>query len=108
MIIGFLRGLLLSGLSIASVAVAAPTGPYLPSPAQRLAASCANCHGVDGRSQHRQIPSLAGKSAAELTRKLLAFRQGTAQSTVMGQIAKAYSEDELRTLADYFSQQPRR
>lgn len=108
MISPILRLLPLLVLCGASAALADPMELSVPSAAQRLAASCANCHGVDGRSQHRKIPSLAGKSAAELMRKLLEFRQGDVKSTVMGQIAIAYSEDELRTLAEYFSLQSKR
>jgi len=54
-----------------------------------------------------QIPRLAGRDRAELVRQLTAFKQGTLRATVMDQIAKGYSDEELAALADYFARLPR-
>jgi cytochrome c553 len=35
-----------------------------------------------------------------------AFRAGQRPSTVMGRIAKGFSEEEIRGIADWLSQQP--
>ncbi len=70
------------------------------------AASCAACHGTQGRSAGG-IPSIAGLEQALLREKLLAFKQGTLPATVMHQHAKGYTDQELERLALFFSQQAR-
>lgn len=70
-----------------------------------LAASCANCHGTDGRSPGG-MPSLAGRPEAVLNAQLMAYKSDTppAGTTVMNRLAKGYSDDELAALAKHFSQ----
>ena len=53
-----------------------------------LSASCAGCHGTDGRSPGA-IPSINGKSAEYIRSALEDFRSGKRESTVMGRHAKA-------------------
>ena len=67
------------------------------------AASCGACHGTDGRSQGG-MPSLAGRSAEALTALLVEFRDGKRNATVMHQHAKGYTNDEIRQIAQYFSE----
>ena len=71
-----------------------------------LAASCASCHGTDGQSaQGVAIPKLAGLSRDYFATQMLAFREGTRPATVMQQIAKGYSVDQIDVLATYFAAQ---
>ena len=84
-----------------------------PADAQKLytrgvAATCANCHGTDGRAQDdATVPGLAGMSADHIVAQMQAFRSGERQGTIMHQIAKGFSEEQTRQLADYFAaQQP--
>lgn len=70
-----------------------------------LAASCAQCHGTEGRGGGPATPRLAGRPRAQLASALQAFRAGTRQGTVMPQIARGYSEAQLAQLAAYFSRQ---
>lgn len=74
--------------------------------ARAWAASCAACHGTDGRS-NSAIPAIAGQDKAVLLQKLLAYKQGTLPATVMHQHAKGYTDAELERLAAHFSRQPR-
>ena len=68
-----------------------------------LAASCANCHGPDGRSTGG-IPTLRGLPEAHLLQRLQAFKAGTApDATVMTRLAKGYDEEQLKALAQWFS-----
>jgi cytochrome c553 len=72
-----------------------------------LAASCAQCHGTDGRSAPGAIvPPLAGRPTPVLVERLLAFKAGSTPSTVMGQLAKGYSDQQIRRLAAYFAAVP--
>ncbi|MBR2514242.1 MAG: c-type cytochrome [Halomonas sp.] len=71
-----------------------------------LAGSCANCHGTEGRMEG-VVPSLAGRSADQLEARLLAFKhEEDSGATIMNRIAKGYTDEELATLADYFSHLP--
>ena len=68
-----------------------------------LAASCANCHGPDGRSTGG-IPTLRGLPEAHLLQRLQAFKAGTAKdATVMTRLAKGYDDEQLKALAQWFS-----
>ncbi len=73
-----------------------------------LAASCAQCHGTDGRAAaDSAVPGLAGMPAAEFIEQIHAFRSGARPSTVMQQLARGYSEAQIRQLAAYFAAQPK-
>lgn len=73
-----------------------------------LAATCAQCHGTDGRAAADSlVPALAGQPAEQLLARLTAFRNGSVGATVMTQIARGYSEAQLRALAAYFAARPR-
>ena len=68
-----------------------------------LAASCANCHGPDGRSTGG-IPTLRGLPKAHLLQRLQAFKAGAAKdATVMTRLAKGYDDEQLKALAQWFS-----
>ena len=73
---------------------------------QALAATCANCHGTQGRAiDGAAVPGLAGMPATYLVEQLKAFKAGTRPATVMHQIAKGYSEAQIDTLAAYYAAQ---
>lgn len=74
-----------------------------------LAASCAACHGtlgnaVTGNTIERNAV-LAGKDRADFTTKMLGFKDGSRQSTVMHHHAKGLTETEISQLADFFAAQ---
>ncbi len=76
--------------------------------ARSLAATCANCHGTDGRARG-EMKVLAGMPAEKLVASLTDFRSGAMPSTIMQQIAKGYTEQQIRLMAAYFERQdPRR
>ena len=64
-----------------------------------LAMSCSGCHGAAAAGA-RGIPSLAGLSADEIADKLEAYRSGEAQGTLMNRLARGYTKDEIRQLAE--------
>lgn len=98
-----------------ALALAAPL-PSLATPAATslraqdvavLAASCANCHGPDGRSTGA-MPQLRGLPETYLLERLQAFKAGTAKdATVMTRLAKGYDDEQLKALAQWFSKKGR-
>ena len=73
-----------------------------------LAATCANCHGSNGRAiEGSAVPGLAGRPAGYLVEQMKAFKSGARQATVMHQLAKGYSEAQIEQMAAYFAAQPK-
>ena len=94
-----------SGLLTASAHAQAPTGQQVLF-TRALAASCANCHGTDGRAvEGSSVSSLAGLDKTYLVAQMQAFKTGTRPATVMHQISKGYSESQIDTIAGYFAAQ---
>jgi cytochrome c553 len=75
-----------------------------PNLGRNLAATCANCHGTDGRSAGG-TPSLAGSSAADLVRKMQDYKAGKTPATVMHQLAKGYTDEQITLVAGWFATQ---
>jgi sulfide dehydrogenase cytochrome subunit len=74
--------------------------------ATMLADTCAGCHGTDGASSGPATPSIAGNSETYMVDTMMAFKSGERPSTVMGRIAKGYSEEEFKLMASVFAKQP--
>ncbi len=71
-----------------------------------IAATCANCHGTNGKSiKDAALPSLAGMKSAYITEQMQAFKSGARSATIMHQIAKGYTDDQIKLLANYFASQ---
>ena len=69
-----------------------------------LAATCAACHGTDGRvAGDGSVIALAGLPREVLATQLRAFKSGARPSTIMTQLSKGYSEAQIDQLAAYFS-----
>lgn len=69
-----------------------------------LAAACANCHGTEGRTtEGSAIPSLAGMPKSYMIMQMKAFREGTRPATVMHQLSKGLTEQQIDSLANYFA-----
>lgn len=67
-----------------------------------LAASCANCHGTLGVAQPG-MESLAGQAKDDLVKKMLDFKSGKKPATIMHQLSKGYSDEQIEQLAVYFA-----
>ncbi len=86
------------------------SGLALPASAQdanlgrNLAASCAGCHGIAGKSV-TGMPPVAGQPKENLMRTLKDFKDGKRPATIMHQIAKGYTDEQLELIAAYFAAQ---
>jgi len=85
--------------------IAAPVSAAGPT-ATMLSDTCAGCHGTDGASVGPATPIIAGMSAAYFTDTMKAFKDGSRLSTVMGRIAKGYTDEEIALMADWFAEKP--
>ena len=100
-----LMGALALGAAFTASAADAPPKPELISgaSAQMLADTCAGCHGTDGQSAGPASPIIAGMWGEFFTDMMKAYRDGSAYSTIMGRIAKGYTDEEIEAMAGYFA-----
>ena len=69
--------------------------------ARSLVATCAACHGTEGRTAPTAaVPGLSGMPAAYLVEQMKAFKSGARTGTVMPQLAKGYSDAQIELLAE--------
>ncbi len=73
--------------------------------ARSMAATCAACHGTDGHSVTKTVEPLAGRPKERLVELLQAFKTGKKPSTIMQQISKGYSDQQLELIAGYLAAQ---
>jgi sulfide dehydrogenase cytochrome subunit len=87
--------------SASSMSGAQPVDPDL---ARNLAATCANCHGTDGRARDASA-ALAGYPEKRLLEVIEEFRSGRRKATIMHQLVKGYTPEQMRLIAGYFAAQ---
>lgn len=93
-------------MSAAAQTAAAPSPQAQRLYQRSLAATCAHCHGTDGRAvEGEALVRLAGMPKDYLLTQLLAFRTGDRKATIMHQITRGYSEEQLESVAAYFAAQ---
>jgi sulfide dehydrogenase cytochrome subunit len=73
--------------------------------ARNLAATCANCHGTNGHARGDMKP-LAGVPAEKIVAMLADFRSGAQPATLMHQLSKGYTDEQIKLVAAYFAAQP--
>lgn len=95
-------------LLLVAALVAAPVTAIAQTPdsdlGRNLAASCAMCHGTDGRSAGIS-ESLAGRPKDQIVSTVKQFREGKKPATIMTQIAKGYTDAEVAAIATFFAAQ---
>ncbi|CAD5373715.1 Cytochrome C [Rubrivivax sp. A210] len=96
---------LLTAVLLAAIAMPASAQDALLG--RNLAASCANCHGTNGHAIGEMKP-LAGVSAGRIFAMLTDFKSGAQPGTIMPQIAKGYSDEQIKALAAHFAAQQSR
>ena len=73
--------------------------------ARNLAATCANCHGTNGHARGDMKP-LAGVSADKIIAAVADYKSGNQPATIMHQIAKGYTDEQIKLMANWFATQP--
>src|SRR5580692_5529856 len=73
---------------------------------KKSAQVCLACHGAAGNSQLPDTPSLAGQTDAYIQWQLVYFRSGSRKNPIMGPLASALGDPEIRNLGAYFASLP--
>ena len=75
--------------------------------ARNLTAACAICHGTGGHAVTKDVTTLAAIPQDHLAKLLRDFRDGKRPATVMHQIAKGYTDQQIDAMAAWFATQKR-
>ena len=93
------------GLAVASLCAAgAAQAQFDPLQVRSWAAACANCHGTNGQAQKGNEP-LAGGNKDEMLKKLMDFKSGAKPATIMHQLSKGYTDEQLTAIVSWFAAQ---
>lgn len=89
----------------ASLTIQAADAPKLQMGASdsMLANTCIACHGLDGGSKGPATPTITGLSKDYFIETMEGFANGNIKSTIMGRIAKGYTGDEIKQLANFYT-----
>ena len=71
-----------------------------------LANSCSACHGTNGAELNTDIPPLAGMDKDTFVAIMQAYKsEKIVKSSVMTMVAKQVTDNEIKSMADFFSKQ---
>jgi sulfide dehydrogenase cytochrome subunit len=73
--------------------------------AEMLSGTCYGCHGIHGNSVGPASPSIAQMEKVAFVETMKAFQSGEMHSTIMGRIAKGYTDEEIDLMAGHFAAQ---
>jgi cytochrome subunit of sulfide dehydrogenase len=90
---------LVTGCTFSGAAMAVPPTPEM------ISFACAGCHGTNGGSAGLTMPSLASQSKASIVDAMKKFKSGDRPSTVMGRLAKGYTDADFAAMGEFFSKQ---
>lgn len=71
-------------------------------PGRLLASNCFQCHGTNGYAGELKI---AGEGASEIISELNEMKAKDPRSDIMNAHARAYTDEEIKIIADYISKQ---
>ncbi len=69
-----------------------------------LGNTCAGCHGTRGQSAD-PMPIIAGQPEEYLIQTMKNYRSGRRPATIMGRVARGYSDKEVDAMASFFASQ---
>ena len=84
---------------VAATLVAAPGLTWAASPPG--AASCLGCHTVEANGG--PLSPLGSFTSEQMVTAMQAFRSGSRPATVMNRIAKGFSDEEIKAIADWYA-----
>lgn len=96
----------LLGVAVVAGTIGLAPAAFAQASPEMMADTCAGCHGTDGSSNGPATPTIASLSADYFIISMKDYKAGKRQSTVMGRIAKAYSDDDIAAMAKHFQTKP--
>lgn len=91
-------------LAVAALLAAAPA--MANTPVELLAGGCQGCHGVAGAGANGIPMIMRAQTREDFIATMRAFRDNQREATVMGRIARGYTDAEIAALAAHFARQP--
>lgn len=73
---------------------------------KRQAQVCSACHGANGISQMKEVPSLAGQTDGFIQWQLVFFRSETRKNALMTPLAAALGDEDIKNFGAYFASLP--
>ena len=70
-----------------------------------LGNTCAGCHGTNGSSVGPATPNIAGISKDTMVEAMKDYASNKRKSTIMGRIARGYTDKQIEAMADFFTKQ---
>ena len=116
-----MKKIILAGLLIAAAVPAqAEKNPFIesvfvapkeyasdpPVSGQMLANNCDACHGTHGRIFDEVMPPLVGIPRDRFIEIMMDFKNEKRPTIIMNHIARAFLDDEIIRMADFFAKQP--
>src|ERR1700759_3129285 len=93
--------------TFALLALIALVSPIQAETIAERAATCFACHGEKGISQAENIPSLGGQQAPYALIQLFMFREKLRTFEPMNEVAKSFTDDDLRAFSDFIATLPK-
>ena len=92
-------------LALSASAFATSPTPSNPPTPEMISFACAGCHGTNGGSAGNLMPSLASQSKTTIVDAMKKFQSGERTSSIMGRLAKGFTESDFEAMGDFFSKQ---
>src|SRR3984957_4441281 len=92
---------------IAAVAFALVASSASAETIEERAAPCLGCHGEHGQSETENTPSLGAQQPAYALIQLFMFREKLRTFEPMNEMAKAFTDDDLRAFSDFIGKLPK-
>lgn len=72
---------------------------------EMLSHTCAACHGTYGHFDDDYMPPLAGMPKDRFVESMIAFRNGSRPASIMDRVAKAFTDEEIEAMGEFFAAQ---
>jgi cytochrome c553 len=91
-----------AGLLFSTTTLAGEMTPEKKLQAASLAATCAHCHGTNGKSiEGSAVTGLSNLSTEYIKTNMIWFKTGQRPATVMHQLSKGYTDEQIDIIANY-------
>lgn len=68
-----------------------------------LSGNCTGCHGMNGKSNNPNYPSLAGQKENYLVKAIKDYKTGARKDPMMGSMVSGLSDADIANLAAFYS-----